>query len=127
MVPSVMGLLPFWSSVPTRNKRLHKESLVGSSVIKTIKLGDRLERDMGWEGCCRSMSCAGLYIGDSELGPGKRKSMLDTRVKVTTVNVNYGVLCHYRVSKWALDLLQVPGYSNEQRIEVEVLTDIQIR
>lgn len=42
MVLSVMDLLPFWSSVPTRNKKLHKDSLVESSVIKTIKLGDRL-------------------------------------------------------------------------------------
>lgn len=51
----------------------------------------------------------------------------DRRVKVTIVNVNYGVLCHCRVSKWVLDPLQVPGYSNEQRIEVAVLRDIQIR
>lgn len=51
----------------------------------------------------------------------------DRRVKVTIVNVNYSVLCHYRVSKWVLDPLQVPGYSNEQRIEVAALRDIQIR
>lgn len=54
MVLSVMGLLLLWSSVPTRNKKLHKESLVRRAVIKTIKLGDRLERDLGGEGCCRS-------------------------------------------------------------------------
>lgn len=46
IVLSVRGPL-LWSSMPTRNKKQHTGSLVGSAVIKTIKLGDRLERDVG--------------------------------------------------------------------------------
>lgn len=48
-------------------------------------------------------------------------------VKVNIVNVNCVVLCHCRVSKWALDPLQVPGYSDEQRTEVAALRDTIIK